>query len=157
MLPDPDQIVSETLTRLEERLRARDVEGAVACFVPNGAIYGDGLGEQAHGAAELRSVFADLLAGGETIGWQLEEPHALRTPGSIWFVGNAFVVVYGPDGEELQRHAFRLAGTLRGHHGFWRFELFNGTMPLIGAHPVASTSAPTPGLRLVAGGRAQAS
>ncbi len=153
MLPDPDQIVVEALTRLEERLCARDVEGAVACFVPNGAIYGDGLGEQAHGAAELRALFADLLAGGGSISWQLEEPHARRTPGSVWFIGNASVVVRGADGEERQRHLFRMSGTLRGHHGFWRFELFNGTMPLMASRPAESP----PTLRLLAGGRAQAS
>ncbi|GAB2772592.1 hypothetical protein GCM10027020_27280 [Nocardioides salsibiostraticola] len=154
MLSNNHGVVSETLTRLEERLRARDVEGAVACFMPNGAIYGKDVGEQAHGAAELRALFGGLVACEETIGWDLAETHVRSSAGSVWFVADASLVVRGPNGVEPQQHPFWMSGILRGHHGFWRFELFNGTMPLIGSRPESSPSpspspAPAPVLRLV--------
>ena len=152
MLSNSHGVVSETLTRLEERLRARDVEGAVACFMPNGAIYGKDVGEEAHGATELRALFGGLVAREETIGWDLGKTHVRSSAGSVWFVADASLVVRGPHGSDPQQHPFRMSGILRGHHGFWRFELFNGTMPLIGSRPEPSTSpspSPAPVLRLV--------
>ena len=41
----PDQIVAGALERLSAAFRARDVEAAVDCFSPDGAVYGDDLGE----------------------------------------------------------------------------------------------------------------
>lgn len=144
MLSNNHGVVLETLTRLEERLHARDVEGAVACFMPNGAIYGKDVGEHAHGAAELRALFGDLMTSEETIGWDLGETHVRTSAGSVWFVADAFLVVSGPQRADPQQHRFWMSGILRGHHGFWRFELFNGTMPLIGSRPEASSPSPSP-------------
>ena len=129
LLTDPHQLVVATLARLESRLREGDLHGAVACFVPDGAIYGADLGEEAHGTEELTSFLEAVLDHGLSIGWDVEETWVRSSGEHLWFVATATVVLR--DGEaEVSREPLRMSGILRGSRGYYRFELFNGTQPL---------------------------
>lgn len=137
MLTDPHQLLIDTLERLERSLRARDLDGAVACFVPDGAIFGDDLLEQAHGTAELTLLVAEVLEHPFAVGWDVHDTWVRVVGQTAWFVASASLVRH--DGErEIGREPFTMSGVLRGGAGFFRFELFNGMQPLL-----------RPGLRLV--------
>lgn len=129
-LPEqPEQLVADALERLTRAFVARDVEEAVACFSPDGAVYGDDLGEHAHGAEELRLFFAELFEEAFTITWRAGETWSRRRGDVLWFVCDTQAVLDYPDGlVELVR--FQLSGILSQQAGRWCFELFNGTQPV---------------------------
>ncbi|ANH37148.1 hypothetical protein I601_0698 [Nocardioides dokdonensis FR1436] len=123
------QIVVAALDRLSERFRARDVDGAVACFSPEGAVYGDDLGEHAHGTEELRLFLAEVFEETCTLGWEVGETWSRRRGDVMWFVSDAEAVLDYPDGlRECVR--LQLSGILSRHRRRWRFELFTGTQPV---------------------------
>lgn len=130
MLTDPHQIVVNSLTRLQDRLAERDLDGAVDCFVPNGAIYGEDLCEEAHGAEELANYLGQLLDRPYTFCWDLDESWVRQSADTLWFVADARIVLRGPDGGSTHEPV-RMSGILRGGGGYYRFELFNGTQPLM--------------------------
>ncbi|GEP38710.1 hypothetical protein NPS01_23730 [Nocardioides psychrotolerans] len=137
MLTDPHGLLIETLERLEGCLQTRDLDGAVACFVPDGAIFGEDPLEQAHGTAELTLLLAEVLEHPFSVGWDVHETWVRIVGQTAWFVASASLVLR--DGkQEVGREPFPMSGVLRGGAGFFRFELFNGTQPLL-----------RPGLRLV--------
>ena len=126
---DLDAVVVDALARLERCFRARDVDGAVACFTPDGAVYGDDVGEHAHGAEELRPFLAELFEDSYTLGWEVEETWVRRHGDVVWFVASTQVVLRSDEGWE-DRAPFRVSGILS-DHGTWLFELFNGTQPAL--------------------------
>ena len=108
----------------------RDVDAAVACFTPDGAAYGDDLGEHAHGHEELAFFLAEVFEEQFTLTWEAQEVWARRRGGVLWFVARTEAVLTYPEGI-VERVPFQLSGTLSHsrRHG-WRFELFNGTQPV---------------------------
>lgn len=134
----PHQIVAGALERLSEAFRVRDVEAAVDCFSPDGAVYGDDLGEHAHGAEELRPFLAELFEEAFTITWETGATGESGATGGtwsrrrgdvLWFVSEAEAVLDYPDGLS-ERVRFQLSGILSATEGRWRFELFNGAQPV---------------------------
>ncbi|MEP7737088.1 nuclear transport factor 2 family protein [Nocardioides sp. 31GB23] len=134
----PHQIVAGALERLSEAFGARDVEAAVDCFSPDGAVYGDDLGEHAHGAEELRPFLAELFEEAFTITWETGATGETGESGGtwsrrrgdvLWFVSEAEAVLDYPDGLR-ERVRFQLSGILSATDGRWRFELFNGAQPV---------------------------
>lgn len=138
MLHDPARHVTDALGRLERALLARDVAAAVDCFVPDGALFGGGLGEDAHGHDDLARVFDTLVDRGLCPEWELEDPWTQHEGECLSFVADATVVI-GVLGRRTRRRRLRLSGSLRGTRsdGRYRFELFNGLGPLVG--PVLGT------------------
>lgn len=124
------EIAVDAVRRLQERLGAGDVEGAVACFVEDGATFGAELGERAHGHDELRDFLGQLVARPVTVGWELAAVCASRSDDALSFVSDAQVLLVTEDGA-TDRVPFRVAGVLREAEGEWRFELFNGTEPAL--------------------------
>ncbi len=125
----PQELVEGALSRLSEAFGARDVDAAVDCFTPEGAVYGDELGEHAHGADELRLFLAELFEEAFTISWEAGETWARRRDDLVWFVSETEAVLDYPDGL-VERVRFQLSGILGGADGQWRFELFHGTQPV---------------------------
>ncbi|MBB6627257.1 nuclear transport factor 2 family protein [Nocardioides sp. KIGAM211] len=124
------EIAVEAVARLQRCLRERDVEGAVACFVEDGATYGADLGEHAHGHEELRDFMGLLFKLPVTVGWEFETIYARRSGDILWFVAPAQAVVTSSDGT-VESLEFRLSGVLRDTPDGWLFELFNGTEPVV--------------------------
>ncbi len=124
------RVVVETLTRLGRAFADRDVEAAVACFTPDGAVYGDDLGEHAHGHEELASFLAEVFEEPFVMGWEVGEVWARHRSDVLWFVARTEAVLSYPEGI-VERVPFQLSGTLsRSRRHGWRFELFNGTQPV---------------------------
>ncbi|CAN5426696.1 hypothetical protein BH09ACT12_BH09ACT12_11840 [soil metagenome] len=132
MLTDPHSIVVDTLGRLQRSLLGKDVEAAVDCFVVDGALFGTGVGEDAHGHVELRRAFAMVVDRGLSPRWDLDDSYARLEPGGVTFVADATVVVDAL-GRTSRRRRFKMSGSLRGGRGFYRFELFNGLDPILSA------------------------
>ena len=127
---EPQRIVVETLARLEQAFAARDVEAALGCFSPDGAAYGDDLGEHAHGHEELRLFLQEVFEESFLLGWEVGEVWARHRGDVVWFVASTEAVLTYPEGLE-ERLPFQLSGTLsHGRRTGWRFELFNGTQPV---------------------------
>ncbi|MEE3127863.1 MAG: nuclear transport factor 2 family protein [Actinomycetota bacterium] len=124
------RIVVETLARLGRAFAERDVDAAVACFTPDGAAYGDDLGEHAHGHEELAFFLAEVFEEPFVMGWEVGEVWARHRGDVLWFVARTEAVLTYPEGI-VERVPFQLSGTLSHarRHG-WRFELFNGTQPV---------------------------
>ena len=131
MRSDPHSHVVDALERLQRALLAGDVGAAVECFVPDGALFGDELGEGAHGHDELARTFTAIVDRGLGAEWELDDTWAHLEVDSISFVADAtvFVVVLG---RRARRRRFRMSGSLRGAGGYYRFELFNGLDPVLG-------------------------
>ena len=123
--------VEGAVARFGACLRARDVAAATGCFVPEGALYGDDLGEHAHGVEEMGPFFAELFEEDFTLAWELTETWARRSGDLIWFVCTAQVVVRSDEGWE-DRAPFKVSGVLRATRAGWRFELFNASQPARG-------------------------
>lgn len=132
MLTDPHSIVVDTLGRLQRALVGKDVDAAVECFVPDGALFGSGVGEDAHGRAELLRAFALVVDRGLSPQWDLDDSYVRLEEGSIWFVADATVAV-DVLGRRTRRRRFKMTGSLRGGGGYYRFELFNGLNPILSA------------------------
>ncbi|MDE0777108.1 nuclear transport factor 2 family protein [Nocardioides sp.] len=130
MHTDPHSIVVDALGRLERALGGKDVDGAAACFVPDGALFGSGVGEDAHGRAELVRSFALVVDRGLSPRWELDDSYVRLEEGSIWFVADATVAV-DVLGRRTRRRRFKMSGSLRGGAGYYRFELFNGLDPIL--------------------------
>ncbi len=124
------EIAVAAVRRLEECLGSGDVEGAVACFVEDGATFGAELGERAHGHAELRDFLGRLCERPVTVGWELAAICASRSEDALCFVSDAEVLLVAEDGA-TDRVPFRVSGVLREAAGEWLFELFNGTEPAL--------------------------
>ena len=131
---DLPEIVADALSDLARCFERRDVAAAAACFTAEGAVYGDDVGEQAHGTAELRPFLAELFEEPFTIGWDLGRDlsgtWARRHGDVVWFVADAHVVLSSDEGW-ADRSPFRVSGILREQGGRWLFELFNGTQPAV--------------------------
>ena len=126
---DHEAIVSSVLSAFVERLRARDIQGALALFEGHATLLGSEEGESAHGHAGLREFFERIYRRPHTYGWTWNQITADGQGGVIWFVAPAAVVVRQDDGIE-QAAPYRLSGVLRrGSDGDWRFALFNGSEP----------------------------
>lgn len=124
-----DRVVVETLGRLERAFAERDVEAALACFAPDGAAYGDDLGEHAHGHDELRLFLAEVFEEPFVMGWDVRDVWARRRGEVLWFVASTEAVLTYPEGLR-ERLPFQLSGTLsHSRRDGWVFELFNGTQP----------------------------
>lgn len=127
---EPQRIVVETLARLQQAFAARDTEAALACFTPDGAAYGDDLGEHAHGQDELRLFLAEVFEESFTLGWEVTGVWARHRGGILWFVASTEAVLTYPEGLE-ERLPFQLSGTLsHSRRRGWQLELFNGTQPV---------------------------
>ena len=127
---EPQRVVVETLARLQQAFAARDIEAALACFTPDGAAYGDDLGEHAHGQDELRLFLAEVFEESFTLGWEVTEVWARHRGGVLWFVASTEAVLTYPEGLE-ERLPFQLSGTLsHSRRRGWQLELFNGTQPV---------------------------
>ena len=124
-----DDLVAGALARLSVAFGARDVEAAVACFSPEGAVYGDDLGEHAHGSEELRVFLAELFEESFTLSWEAGETWSRRRGDVVWFVCGTEAVLDYPDGL-VERVRFQLSGILSAADGRWRFELFHGSQPV---------------------------
>ncbi len=124
------RVVVETLARLGRAFAERDVDAAVACFTPDGAAYGDDLGEHAHGHEELAFFLAEVFEESFVMGWEVGDVWARRRGDVLWFVARTEAVLTYPEGL-VERVPFQLSGTLsRSRREGWRFELFNGTQPV---------------------------
>jgi ketosteroid isomerase-like protein len=143
----PVAVAEAALAALIDALRARDLDGALALFEPDAALFGSEAAERAVGEAELRSLLGSILAGEVTVGWTWE-PGALVAAGwddVVWFAGPAVAVLRAGDGSSERRLPYRLSGVLRRRAGAgasaaegvsasrgassWRFALFNGSEP----------------------------
>lgn len=125
-------VVEDVLARLGQAFADRDVEAALRCFAPDGAVYGDELEEHAHGHEELRHFLAEAFEEQFILTWEPQEVWARRRGAVLWFVARTDAVLRYPGGL-AERVPFQLSGTLsRGRHpgAPWRFELFNGTQPV---------------------------
>ena len=128
---DPRTLVVDSLERLQTCLTDRDVDGALACFVPDGAVFGAGPDEVAHGVAELRRLFTSLLARDLRVRWEVKRSYVRVVREVVWFVAGAEVSVSERGGREGGvPHQIRLSGTMRSDDSY-RFELFNGFEPVL--------------------------
>ena len=132
MPTDPRALVVDTLTRLHAALVAGDVEAALDCFVPDGALFGEGVGEDVHGHDELAATFTRLVDRGLVPEWEVDDCHVRRERDGLSFVADAVVLV-AVLGRRSRRRRFRMSGTLRADGPAHRLELFNGLDPIIGA------------------------
>lgn len=124
------RVVVDTLARLGEAFAQRDVEAALRCFTPDGAAYGDDLGEHAHGHEELRLFLAEVFEESFVLGWEVGEVWAGHRHDVLWFVASTEAVLTYPEGL-VERLPLQLSGTLsHTRREGWRFELFNGTQPV---------------------------
>jgi SnoaL-like domain len=121
-------VVEGAVARLGACLRERDVTAALGCFVSDGALYGDDVGEHAHGAEEMEWFFAELFEEDFTLAWEVQETWARHRGDLVWFVCGAQVVVRSDEGWE-DRAPFQVSGVLRATGAGWRFELFNASQP----------------------------
>ena len=124
----PDVLVA-VLARLQGALADGDLDTAMTCFLPDGALYGVGETEHAHGAREVRAFLDGLVGRGLAPRWSVGEPHTRVEGDEILFVVDAVLEVDERRGPVS--HRFRMAGILRGFRGSYRFELFNGFEPLL--------------------------
>ncbi|MCK5930411.1 MAG: nuclear transport factor 2 family protein, partial [Nocardioides sp.] len=90
---DLQRVVVETLARLGRAFAERDVDAAVACFTPDGAAYGDDLGEHAHGHEELAFFLAEVFEEPFTMGWEVGEVWARHRGDVLWFVARTEAVL----------------------------------------------------------------
>jgi ketosteroid isomerase-like protein len=128
---EPSAPVVAALGRLERALAAGDVAGAAACFVPDGALFGAGPGEVAHGSDELERAFAAVVDRGLRPRWEVDDAYVRRERDVLSFVADATVCV-SVLGLRDRRHRRTVAGSLREVDGVQRFELFNGLDPVLG-------------------------
>jgi ketosteroid isomerase-like protein len=124
------EIVKHSLRGFEVQLRMRNVDGALALFCDDGALFGSEEDESAIGIDELRDFFARLFARPHTYGWSEFEPlQAGGTDELIWFVAPTAVVIRDEDRNERQA-PYRVSGVLElAGNGRWLFRLFNGSEP----------------------------
>lgn len=129
MALDAHALVVSALGRLERALAERDVDAAVACFGPQGAVFGTALTEDAHGAAELRRLFASFVERDLSFAWHLDESYVVAEDDELCFVADAVLVITTLRRETRRR--LRLTGTLRAREDHYRLELFSGFEPVL--------------------------
>lgn len=126
---DAHAVVVSTLSRLQRALGEHDVDAAVACFGPQGAVFGTALTEDAHGAGELRRLFGSFVERHLSFAWHLDESYVVAEGEELCFVADAVLVTTST--RRVSRRRFRMSGTLRARQGHYRFELFNGFEPVL--------------------------
>ncbi|HXW79991.1 MAG TPA: SDR family NAD(P)-dependent oxidoreductase, partial [Acidimicrobiales bacterium] len=122
-------IVDNLLHKLDARCRARDLEGVMALFSKDPALFGSGAAEVAYGTSGLRAFLETFFAQSFAVGWTWEPPFARRYGEVAWFVSVATAYLLPEEGDVTSLQ-YRLSGVLHEQAGGdWLFELFNGSVP----------------------------
>jgi uncharacterized protein (TIGR02246 family) len=121
--------VLATLDALNTRVRARDVEGALALFVPEAEalLVGSSAGEVARGSEAIRALFERVFSAPYTVGWEWDEPRVAASGDVAWLFAEGALVLRRPEGET--RRPYRLSAVFVRRAQGWRWAQFHGAEP----------------------------
>ena len=123
--------VVEMVDRLGRAFLARDVEAALACFVPDEDItyVGSESGESATGRTAVRELLAGLFARDEAYSWQATSATVHSLPGAAFVIAEADGTEHAADGS-VSPFPYRLTGLLsRRSSGAWLWRAVQGAEP----------------------------
>ncbi|WP_433083643.1 YybH family protein [Dactylosporangium sp. CA-052675] len=123
--------VVELVDRLGQAFLARDLEGALACFVPDDDItyVGSEAGECATGRDAVRELLAGLFARPAAYTWQATSATVHTLPGGAFVIAEADGAEHGPDGT-VEPFPYRITGLLsRRNSGAWLWRAVQGSEP----------------------------
>ncbi|MGI5247409.1 YybH family protein [Dactylosporangium sp. CA-139066] len=122
----------EMVDRLGRAFLARDVEAALACFVPDDDItyVGSEAGESATGREEVRALLAGLFARDEAYTWQATSATVHSLPGAAFVIAEADGAEHAPGGA-VEPFPYRVTGLLsRRSSGAWLWRAVQGSEPV---------------------------
>ncbi|MFB9413940.1 YybH family protein [Dactylosporangium matsuzakiense] len=117
--------------RLGEGFLARDLEGVMACFVPEDDItyVGSEAGESATGRAAVRELLAELFARPAAYTWQATSATVHTLPGGAFIIAEADGAEHTADGT-VEPFPYRITGLLsRRNSGAWLWRAVQGSEP----------------------------
>ncbi|WP_432986015.1 nuclear transport factor 2 family protein [Dactylosporangium sp. CA-233914] len=123
--------VVEMVDRLGRAFLARDVEAALACFVPDDDITyaGSEAGESATGREEVRTLLSGLFARPAAYTWQATSATVHSLPGGAFVIAEADGVQHAADGT-VEPFPYRITGLLsRRSSGAWLWRAVQGSEP----------------------------
>ncbi|GAA4255248.1 YybH family protein [Dactylosporangium darangshiense] len=123
--------VVEMVDRLGHAFLTRDVEAALACFVPDDDItyVGSEAGESATGRDAVRALLTGLFARPEAYGWQTTSATVHSLPGAAFLIAEADGAEHAADGT-VEPFPYRITGLLsRRSSGAWLWRAVQGSEP----------------------------
>jgi ketosteroid isomerase-like protein len=123
--------VVEVVDRLGRTFLTRDLDGALACFVPDDEItyVGPEAGESATGRAAVRELLAALFARPAAYTWQATSATVHPLPGAAFVIAEADGAEHAPDGT-VAPFPYRITGLLsRRSSGAWLWRAVHGSEP----------------------------
>lgn len=141
----PVEIVEEQITRLNTCMTARDLEGVLELFSPDGIFFGSEAGEYAEGEG-LRTFFTEFFAQSFVVSWTLAPPSVRRVGDVVFFISTGTVEL--AEKESRQLFDYRLSGVLEVlDSGRVVFRLLDGSEPAVVEQSPFSSSPGPPGGR----------
>ncbi|WP_433056719.1 YybH family protein [Dactylosporangium sp. CS-033363] len=122
--------VVEVVDRLGRAFLSRDVEGALACFVPDDDItyVGSEAGECATGRDAVRELLAGLFARPAAYTWQATSVTVHSLPGGAFVIAEADGTEHTAEG--VEPFPYRITGLLsRRGSGAWLWRAVQGSEP----------------------------
>jgi ketosteroid isomerase-like protein len=123
--------VLEMVDRLGRAFLDRNVEAALACFVPDDDItyFGSEPDESATGREAVRALLAGLFARDEAYTWQATSATIHTLPGAAFVIAEADGAARAADGT-VEPFPYRITGLLsRRSSGAWLWRAVQGSEP----------------------------
>jgi ketosteroid isomerase-like protein len=122
--------VTAAVEQLGAAFAARDVEAALACFVPDHEIgyAGSEQGESATGRLAVRALLKEVFARDESYSWTVTTT-TIHAYGSNAYVFAEVDGLVTTDAGELTPFPYRISGLLEAVDGIWRWRHCHGCEP----------------------------
>ena len=128
--------VLSAVTRLGTAFRARDLAGAMDCFVDDSHICYEGseYGEKALGRPAVEQLLRDLFARPEAYTWEIRDAEVFAADG-IAYVSCDLTGYVFCNGGDRESFPYRLCGLLELTPVGWRWRACHGCEPAFAGHP----------------------